>query len=205
MSIFSKLSGTMERVFMLGKRGIKLSAENNELQVKSNDEASLVPVSGANPLQNTHFVTLEYFNNHGGGGGSSGDILKGTADPTPDLGSEGSVYFKVNGTIILAIYIKDGGIWKIYQPTPTHTNFKKAINVADWNTIAANQYEIAIQSSEHNEGINLIVGVFENTIFSSTSTAPYRQTLIENVVEADGRVILKSTSAFSGEVIISGK
>lgn len=198
----------MERVFMLGKRGIKLSNDNNELQVKSNDEASLVPVSGANPSQNTHFVTLEYFNNHSGGGpgpGPGSDILKGTADPAPSLGSEGSVYFKVNGTIVLAIYIKDTGVWKVYQPTPTHVNFRKAINVADWTTVAAGQFELVINSNEHQEGFNLIVGVFENSIAGSTSSAPYRQTLVENLVAADGRVTLKSNSTFSGEVVISGK
>lgn len=196
----------MERVFMLGKRGIKLHNTNNELQVKNNDGSALVPVSGANPAQNTHFVTLEYFNNHSGGGpGPGSDILKGTVDPIPSLGSEGSVYFKVDGTIVLAIYIKDSGIWKVYEPSQTHTNFRKAINVNDWTTISANQYSFVINQNEHNEGINVLVGVYENTVSGNTSAAPYRQTLLENVIASDGSVTLLSTSKFSGEVIISGK
>lgn len=206
MSIFSKLSGTMERVFTLGKRGIKLSNDNNELKVENNEGTDLVPVSGASPLKNTHFVTLDYFNTHSGGGPGS-DILKGIDDPDSSLGVDGSVYFKVDGTKVLAIYIKDGGTWKAYEQStsPNLPNFKKPINNSDWTDNGSGGFSLVIGIAEHQEGVNIMFDVYENTIAGSTSNAPFRKTLVEGIVSSNGDINLTSTSAFSGEIVVSGK
>lgn len=288
MSIFSKLSGTMQRVFMLGRKGIKLKNHQNSLQVKSNDENTFVPVSGADPTSNENFVTLSYFNSHSNTGSTG--ILRGTNDPQQSLGIDGNIYFKVDASDALKLYIKDLGIWKplitggnpptdsdyvsnvILQPsdfspsgnayvstipqsqhqrtgnlivqlqgdagdislaqtqidinnnitisltsqpssnitvlligdTTLTTTFSKKINKVDWSAVNL-KFQITIPKSEHLQNGNLMFSVYENSVDSSTSTAPYVLVQTDTEVDVNGNITITSNSRFSGEVVISGR
>lgn len=287
MSIFSKLSGTMQRIFMIGRRGIKLKNTQNSLHVKSYDENSFVQVSGADPTTNQNFVTLSYFNSHFNSGSTG--ILSGAVEPSPSIGIDGNIYFKVDSLNALKLYIKDLGIWKplltnsgpvdsnyvssvVLQPSdflpngsgyvgtilqsehhrtgdlivqiqgnvgdislaqtqvdsnnninvnvtsvPTSnitvvlignttltTTFVQKIDKSNWLSVGL-IFELTILKSVHNQNGNLMFSVYENSIDSPISTAPYILIQTETEVDIDGNLKLKSNTRFSGEVVISGR
>ena len=157
MAVFSNLEGTMKKAFILGKNGAKLSTDGSVLSVYNYQGTSLIPISAGNPLDDTHLVTLAYFNSHAGGG--SGNALRGTVDPDPSLGTDGDVYYKVDATNILQIYIKDSGIWKPFSAiTPTDSEYVSTTvaSPSDFTQVGSD-YVYTLSSAVHQRGSNIIV------------------------------------------------
>ena len=158
MAVFSNLEGTMKKSFILGKNGAKLTTDGSELSVYNYQGTSLIPISAADPLDGTHLVTLSYFNSHSGGG--SGNALRGTVDPGPSLGIDGDVYYKINDTSILQIYIKDAGIWKPFISTPTDSEYVTTTVAAPSDfTLVGSNYVYTLPASTHGRGSDIIVQI----------------------------------------------
>lgn len=161
MAIFSNLEGTMKRTFTLGKKGVTLQSEFvsgtlDSLSIKDATGTNLVPISAASPLSDSHVVTLAYFKANSGGGGAG--HLRGKTNPTPEQGSDGDVYYKINDTIILEIFIKDDGIWKPYLSTPVQDSAyatTNPINPEDF-VLGSGQYAYTLPASVHSRGADVI-------------------------------------------------
>lgn len=156
MAVFSNLEGTMKRSFILGKNGAKLSFDSGTLVVRNYQDTSLIPISAADPTSGTHLVTLQYLNTHGGG---SGNTLRGTVDPDQSLGIDGDVYYKVDDTSILQIYIKDLGIWKPFSSAPAPDSDYVTTTVATPSEFqqVGSDYVYTLSSATHGRGSNIIV------------------------------------------------
>lgn len=156
MAVFSNLEGTMKKSFILGKNGAKLSTNGSVLSVHNYQGTSLIPISAADPLDGTHLVTLSYFNSHSGGG--SGNALRGTVDPEPSLGTDGDVYYKVDATNILQIYIKDNGIWKPTISSQSDSQYVTTIvaSPSDFTQVGSD-YVYTLSSTTHGRGSNIVV------------------------------------------------
>lgn len=156
MAVFSNLEGTMKKTFILGKNGAKLTFAQNALNVYNYQETSLIPISAADPTDGTHLVTLAYFNSHAGGG--SGNALRGTVDPDPSLGTDGDVYYKIDATNILQIFIKDSGIWKPFIAAVSDTAYVTTTPAtpSDFTQVGSN-YVYTLSASAHGRGSNIIV------------------------------------------------
>lgn len=156
MAVFSNLEGTMKKSFILGKNGAKLITDGTELSVYNYQGTSLIPISAADPLDGTHLVTLSYFNSHSGGG--SGNALRGTVDPDPSLGIDGDVYYKIDDTSILQIYIKDAGIWKPFISNPTDSEYVTTTVVVPSDFIlVGSDYVYTLPAATHGRGSDIIV------------------------------------------------
>ncbi|EBS4516822.1 hypothetical protein DQT32_05340 [Salmonella enterica subsp. enterica serovar Braenderup] len=156
MAVFSNLEGTMKKTFILGKNGAKLVFDQNALSVYDYQGNNLIPISAADPTNGTHLVTLAYFNSHAGGG--SGNALRGTVDPDPSLGTDGDVYYKIDATNILQIYIKDSGIWKPFIATASDTDYVTThpASPSDFTQVGQN-WVYNLPASAHQRGSNIIV------------------------------------------------
>ena len=104
MAVFSNLEGTMNKSFILGKNGAQITTNGSVVQIQNYSGTKLLPISAGDPTANTHLVTLGYLNKHSGGGSG---ILRGTTAPDESIGFDGDVYFLVDNTNVLQIYIKD--------------------------------------------------------------------------------------------------
>lgn len=156
MAVFSNLEGTMKKTFILGKNGAKLTFDQNALNVYNYQGTSLIPISAADPTNGTHLVTLAYFNSHAGGG--SGNALRGTVDPDPSLGVDGDVYYKIDATNILQIYIKDSGIWKPFIASVTDTAYVTTTPATPSEfTLVGSNYVYTLPASTHGRGADIIV------------------------------------------------
>lgn len=157
MAVFSNLEGTMKKSFILGKNGAKLSVANNVLSVHNYQGTSLIPISAGEPVDDTHLVTLSYFKSHSGGG--SGSALRGKDDPALSLGTEGDVYYKVDDTNILQVYIKDSGIWKPFNIQPqTDSPYatSSAVTPSDFTQVGSD-YVYTLPAATHGRGSDIIV------------------------------------------------
>ncbi|SOK58496.1 hypothetical protein [Yersinia phage fHe-Yen9-04] len=156
MAVFSNLEGTMKKTFILGKNGSKLAYENGAVKAYNYQGTNLIPISAADPSDGTHLVTLAYFNAHSGGG--SGSALRGTTDPDPSLGVDGDVYYKVDATNILQIYVKDLGIWKPFNSQTTDTPYVTTISAtpAEFTQVGSN-YVYTLPATEHGRGNNIMI------------------------------------------------
>ncbi|WPK20162.1 hypothetical protein [Salmonella phage SD-1_S14] len=103
MAVFSNLEGTMKKSFILGKNGAQITTNGSVVQIQNYSGTQLLPISAGEPTANTHLVTLGYLNAHSGGGSSG--ILRGTTAPSDSIGLDGDVYFLVDSTNVLQIYI----------------------------------------------------------------------------------------------------
>lgn len=157
MAVFSNLEGTMKKSFILGKNGAKLSVANNVLSVHNYQGTSLIPISAGEPVDDTHLVTLTYFKSHSGGG--SGNALRGRDDPAISLGTDGDVYYKVDDTSILQVYIKDDGIWKPFNIQPqTDSPYATSSTVKPSDFVKVGDgYTYTLLASEHGRGSDIIV------------------------------------------------
>lgn len=166
MAIFSNLEGTMKNTFIIGKNGSTLVYLNGELRVMNYQKTDLIPISVANPTNNTHAVNLAYFNAHaGGGGGGNANILHGTTDPLPSLGEDTNVYFKLDSTSIVSIYFKDQNTWKPYAVPPVQdSNYVTdyIIRPSDW-VLNGSSYQYHLSEETHNRGSNIIVQLQDDT------------------------------------------
>lgn len=161
MAIFSNLEGTMKRSFTLGKQGSTISSEFvagnlDSLAVKDYTGAKLIPISAANPLRDSHVVTLAYFKANAGSGGVG--HLRGTDDPTPEQGADGDVYYKIDATNIVQIFIKDNMIWKPYLAAPSNDSAYTTTNPIQPNDFVADlgQYAYTLPASVHNRGSDVV-------------------------------------------------
>lgn len=158
MAVFSNLEGTMKKSFILGKNGAKISFENSSLKIYNYQGTSLLPISAGEPTDNTHLVTLSYFNSHAGGGGSG--ALSGTTDPDSNLGQNGDVYYKVDSTSILAIYFKDAGIWKGLASSSGDTSYVTSTHVTPTDFVQSGlTYVYSLPASTHGRGSAIIVQI----------------------------------------------
>lgn len=156
MAVFSNLEGTMKKTFILGKNGSKIAYENNAVKVYNYQGTSLIPISAADPSDDTHLVTLAYFNSHSGGG--SGTALRGTVDPVVGLGVDGDVYYKIDSTQILRIYIKDLGIWKPFISQASDSAYVTTTTVQPSQFVqVGSEYSYTLLASQHGRGANIIV------------------------------------------------
>jgi hypothetical protein len=62
MSFFSKIRGTFETLFQIGKGGPQVKNNGGNLDVRNPTDTGYVIVRGADPVGNNDLVTLEYFN-----------------------------------------------------------------------------------------------------------------------------------------------
>lgn len=62
MSFFSKLRGTMESLFQLGKGGPNLKNNGGAIEHRNNADNAFAISRGASPVGNDDHVTLQYFN-----------------------------------------------------------------------------------------------------------------------------------------------
>lgn len=161
MAIFSNLEGTMKKSFILGKNGAQFTTNGSVVQVQDYKGTKLLPVSAADPVANSHLVTLGYFNSHSGGG--SGGILRGTNAPSDSLGIDGDVYFLVDATNILQIYIKDLGIWKPMKSSGPGTDSDYVtsftVPISSFTLIpgTTDEYTYSISSDVHGRGADILV------------------------------------------------
>lgn len=185
MAIFSNLEGTMKKSFVVGKNGGTLVYDNGTLKVMNYQQSDLIPISVANPTDDTHAVNLAYFNSHGGGGGGSAGILHGTTDPAPSLGEDNNVYFKLDDTNILNIYFKDTGIWKPFSVPPVQdSNYvtEQVILPSDWISNAG-VYQYSLPATTHQRGSDIIVQLQDSSGAS---------TLAQVVVSSQGNITVTS-------------
>ena len=165
MAIFSNLEGTMKKSFVVGKNGGALVYENGSLKVMNYQQDDLIPISVANPTDDTHAVNLAYFNSHGGGGGGSAGILHGADDPAQSLGEDNNVYFKLDSTNILNIFFKDVGVWKplSVKPEPDSSYVTEhVITPSDWVSNSG-VYQYSLAETVHERGSNIIVQLQDDT------------------------------------------
>lgn len=111
MAIFSNLDGTMKNNFTLGKNGAVLSSTETDIKITNYKGTSLLPIESADPVKEQHLVTLNYFNTH------KTENMVGTSIPESTLGVNGNIYFQVDDTKIISIFLKDNNIWKPFNPT----------------------------------------------------------------------------------------
>lgn len=62
MSFFSKLRGTVETLFMLGKGGPNLKSNSGAIEARNNADAAFALLRALDPVGNNDVVTLGYFN-----------------------------------------------------------------------------------------------------------------------------------------------
>ncbi len=187
MAIFSNLEGTMKKSFVVGKNGGSLVYENGSLKIMNYQQNDLIPISVANPTDDTHAVNLAYFNTHGGGGGGNTNILHGTTDPVQSLGEDTNVYFKLDSTSIVNIFFKDLGIWKPLSVTPTpDSNYvtDSTILPSDWVN-SSGIYTYSLPESVHQRGSDIIVQLQDSTGASS---------LAQIIVADNGDVTISTAS-----------
>ncbi|AQW88751.1 putative structural protein [Erwinia phage pEa_SNUABM_50] len=199
MAVFSNLEGTMKKTFILGKNGSKLAFENGAVKAYNYQGTSLIPISAADPSDGTHLVTLAYFNAHSGGG--SGSALRGTTDPDPSLGVDGDVYYKVDATNILQIYVKDLGIWKPFSSQTTDTPYVTTTSATPSEFIpTGGNFVFTLPASTHGRGSNIIVqlqetnGAVENADIEVDSTGNIKVTVSSAPSSNVNVVIIGATS-----------
>lgn len=107
MAIFSNLEGTMKKDFVLGKNGVKLSTDGTDVKIYNYEGTLLLPVEAGEPTKDQHLVTLNHLNTK-----LNSTILRGTDIPDSSTGEDGNVYYQIDTTNIVNIFIKDSGIWK---------------------------------------------------------------------------------------------
>lgn len=169
MAIFSNLTGTMQKTFILGKNGARFDTDGTAIKVTNYQGTKLIPVSAADPVLNSHLVTLSYFNSHGGGGGGAGNILRGTNAPAPTLGTDGDIYFQVDATNIIQLYIKDQGIWKPFNGggPVTDTAYVTSYPVTPQDFVlktgSTDIYQYTLMETVHDRGDDLLIEVQDST------------------------------------------
>lgn len=62
MSFFTKIRGTMETVFQIGKAGPKLKNNSSVVEVRNAADSAFVIARALDPVGNDDLVTLRYFN-----------------------------------------------------------------------------------------------------------------------------------------------
>lgn len=171
MAFFSNLEGTMKNSFIIGKGGASLVSDGSSIQVKNYTGTTLVPLSAADPVQNSHLVTLSYFNSHSTGG--SGNILRGTTVPDVGLGTDGDIYFQVDSVNAIGLYIKDLGIWKPFHSSSADSAYVTSYTITpsdlSFNS-GTNEYSYVLTESVHGRGADVLVQIEDptgNTITSS--------------------------------------
>lgn len=168
MAIFSNFEGTMKNTFVLGKNGGRFTYDSVQEAIKVQDYqgTKLIPISAADPIEPSHLVTLGYFNTHGGGGTGTNPILRGTTVPDVSLGQDGDVYFQVDDTSIVQIFIKDTGIWKPFSkpvpPTDSDYVTSYVVQPGDY-TPASGMFIYTLPESVHNRGAGLLVQIQDAT------------------------------------------
>lgn len=60
MAIFSTLSGTMQKIFRIGKNGATLEYDNGKLSVKDYNNTTLIPLQIADPISGSDATNLSY-------------------------------------------------------------------------------------------------------------------------------------------------
>lgn len=157
MAVFSNLEGTMKRSFILGKNGAKLSTDGVELRVTNYQDDQRLPISAANPVDDTHLVTLGYLKANTGTGGNH---LSGGGVPSDALGVDGDVYYQVDSTKIIAIFFKDHGIWKPFfggtGPTDSAYTTSVLLTPADFVADGAG-FKATVPESVHMRGVDFIL------------------------------------------------
>jgi len=189
MAIFSNFEGTMKPTFVLGKNGGRISYLPGEEAIAAQDYkgTKLIPISAADPVEQSHVVTLAYFNTHGGGGSGGGTILKGTTVPDQSTGEDGNVYFQVDDTNIVDIFIKDAGVWKPFNNPvpPTDSDYVTSFIVQPNDFVSASgMYVYTLQESIHNRGAGVLVQVQDAT---GNSVQP--EVLLDNIGNITLRVL----------------
>lgn len=186
MAVFSNLEGTMKNKFALGKKGAQLTTNGEFVQIQDYTGTKLLPVSAGEPTANSHLVTLAYFNAHGGSGASG--ILRGNISPSDTLGTDGDVYFMIDATDIVQIYIKDLGIWKPFKGSGPDTDSSYvttySIPVSSFVLVPGteDEYTYTIPGTEHDRGNDILVQM-EDT---PTNGNPYISSVINSEIEVSG-------------------
>lgn len=161
MAVFSNLEGTMKKSFILGKNGAQITTNGSVVQIQNYSGTQLLPISAGEPTANTHLVTLGYLNAHSGGGSSG--ILRGTTAPSDSIGLDGDVYFLVDSTNVLQIYIKDLGIWKPFKGSSPGTDSSyvttEIVPVSAFTLVpdTTDHYTYTLPESVHGRGSDIMI------------------------------------------------
>lgn len=90
--------------------------------------------------------------------------------------------------------------------TTMSTPYSKLFDVSSWTALTPTEVAITIPQSEHHQVAgSIFLGIYENTVPSSTSAAPYQSTVVSTSISPQGDVTLTTFVGFSGKVVISGK
>lgn len=198
MAIFSNFEGTMQKTFVIGKNGGRLTYDSTQsaIAVQNYEGDKLIPISAADPVEQSHLVTLGYFNTHGGGGTGGNPILKGTVAPDVSLGEEGDVYFQVDDTNIVDILIKDNGTWKSFNkpvpPTDSDYVTSHIVQPSDY-VLASSMYVYTLPEIVHNRGTGVLVQIQDT---NGNSVQP------EVLLDEIGNITLKFSELPSENYII---
>lgn len=179
MAVFSNLEGTMKKSFILGKNGAQITTNGSVVQIQNYSGTKLLPISAGDPTSNTHLVTLGYLNAHSGSGSSG--ILSGTSAPDESIGLDGNVYFLVDETNVLQIYIKDLGIWKSFKGNEQQTDSSyvtsETVPVSEFTLVpdTTDHYTYTLPASAHGRGADIMIqlhgepgGVTLDSIFQTS-------------------------------------
>jgi len=167
MAIFSNLSGTMQKSFVLGKNGSRLTYNDtqNTIRVQNYQGTRLINLSVADPIEPSHAVTLGYFNTHSGGE-SVNPIMRGRTEPDLSLGSDGDVYFQIDDSNIVQIYIKDNSKWKPFkEPAPVlDSNYvTTTLLLPSMFVFENNRWSYILRENVHNRGADILVQVQDSS------------------------------------------
>lgn len=289
MAIFSNLEGTMKKILIIGKKGIRLTSSSTDLQVQNYEGTDLRPLGVATPVLDTHAVNLQYFKANSTGVANN-PISHGTSLPANSFGQDGYSYYQVDDTKIVNIFMKISGVWVPMQnvtPPPEADYVEQThVTVADWvdNTdgtysqgisaadhglgatplvqiqmldgglvipaiqldavgnitltqnaapvncnvvmigdtdmttpyvgnVNKNQwvavgdhFEYSVPQSVHNQASGAIFfSTYENAVDGPTSVGPWNYLVIQMQIDSASNIIFKSTKAFSGKIVVSGR
>lgn len=125
----------------------------------------------------------------------------------------------LDGSLVIpAVQIDDIGNITLTQTTgPTNCNvviigetdmtapYTGSIAKDEWVTVD-DHFELSIPQSTHQQASGaLFVSCYENVVDGPTSTSPWNLVGIQMQIDSESNIILKSSKAFSGKVVITGK
>ncbi|UTS53888.1 hypothetical protein UES1_521 [Escherichia phage UE-S1] len=197
MAVFSNLEGTMKKSFILGKNGAQITTNGSVVQIQNYSGTKLLPISAGDPTANTHLVTLGYLNAHSGTGSSG--ILRGTSAPDESIGSDGDVYFLVDETNVLQIYIKDLGIWKSFKGSSHETDSSyvttETVPVSAFTLVpdTTDHYTYTIPASVHGRGPDIMIQLHGDSPGSRTLDSVFQTSVVVNgagdiTIDAIGKI-----------------
>lgn len=165
MSFISNFDGTMRKSIQIGKKGVVLKSELGELNLMDTNE-NLIPVSAADPIKDSHLVTLKYFNEHNNGGTNppeNNNVIVKEMPPKPTEGKDNDVFYEVDDEFILNIYVKHDDKWKMFKHSPVvdEPNIRTVIVPSNSFSLVDGVYTASIPLSNLSDSVDLIIDAYD--------------------------------------------